>query len=68
MTELEMVLIILMMVAFTLVLYIVLLRNKNKAYKKELELKKHFIDPSDSPTVIKLKCIDKKLEDLGKRL
>jgi predicted Holliday junction resolvase-like endonuclease len=68
MTELELVLIILMMVAFTLVLYIVLLRNNVKMYKRELELKKHYIDPSDSPTVIKLKCIDKQLEDIGKRL
>jgi predicted Holliday junction resolvase-like endonuclease len=68
MTELEMVLIILMMVAFTLVLYVILLRNNIKTYKKELELKKHYIDPTDSPSVIKLKCIDKQLEDIGKRL
>ena len=68
MTELEIMSVILMMVAFTLVLYIILLRNNVKRYKKELELKKDFIDPSDSPTVIKAKCIDNQLENIEKRL
>ncbi len=68
MTELEMILVILIMVAFTLVLYIILLRNHVKMFKAELESKKDFIDPNDSPTVIKLKCIDKKLENIEKRI
>jgi len=68
MTELEMMLVILIIVAFTLVLYIILLRNNIKMYKKKLELKKDYIDPSESPIVIKLKCIDKHLENIEKRL
>jgi len=68
MTELEMMLVILIMVAFALALYIIHLRNNAKIYKAELELKKDYIDPNDSPTIIKLKCIDKKLENIEKQL
>lgn len=68
MTELELMLVILIMVAFTLVLFIILLLNNIKMYKKELESKKDYIDPSESPIVIKLKCIDKQLENIEKRL
>jgi len=68
MTELELMLVILIMVAFTLVLFVILLLNNLKKYKKELELKKDYIDPDESPIVIKLKCIDKHLENIEKRL
>lgn len=67
MTELEMALIILIGVIFVLVLYIILLRNNIKISKKEMELKKYYIDPCDSPISIKMNCIDRQLERMEKK-
>lgn len=68
MTELEMVVLILIGVIIVHALIIFLLYHNIKIYKKELESKKYFIDPCDSPISIKMKCIDKQLDKIDKTL
>ena len=67
MTYEEIALLILTIMTIVMLLYIILLRKDIKVCKKELELKKDYIDPCHSPIVIKMKCIDRQLENMGKK-